>query len=484
MKSNKENAFTIVELVIVIAVIAILAAVIIPVFSSIINSANNAAAQIELRDIKIKIQVNILADNVWKFKDKNDERKIIKIYQNADGTLYTKSTYDYNLADAFNACSELDGYGSFKVDGTNIVYTTKNGDGKAIWRDIVGVDPDTLLIPSEGLRFLLYDDGTYKVAGIGECKDTVIVIPDTYEGKPVTRIGPNAFKNNKNITSIKFSKSITSIDGDAFYGCSGLTGELELPENLERIGESAFYYCSGLTGDLVIPDGVTSISDAAFYGCSGLTGWLIIPESVTSIGTYAFNGCSGLTGELKIPDSVTNIGRSVFYNCSSLESVVLPSNVESIGNEAFRYCSGLTGELKIPDSVTSIDTYAFSGCTGLTGVLDLPDNLEKIHSGAFYGCSGLTGELAIPSKVQFIGENAFSGCSGLTTISISNSLIEIGKDAFVYCSNLETITFMGSVEQWNTIVKDDIGNYETRKYAIVCIDGTIDKDGNVIPNNQ
>lgn len=461
MKSNKKNAFTIVELVIVIAVIAILAAVIIPVFSSIINSANNAAAQIELRDIKIKIQVNILADNVWKFKDKNDERKIIKIYQNADGTLYTKSTYDYNLADAFNACSELDGYGSFKVDGTNIVYTTKNGDGKAIWRDIVGVDPDTLLIPSEGLEFSLYDDGTYKVEGIiDDCKDTVIVIPDTYEGKPVTRIGPRAFKNNKNITSIKFSESITSIDGDAFYGCSGLTG------------------------DLVIPDGVTSISDAAFYGCSGLTGWLIIPESVTSIGTYAFYGCSGLTGELKIPDSVTNIGRSVFYNCSSLESVVLPSNVESIGNEAFRYCSGLTGELKIPDSVTSIDTYAFSGCTGLTGVLDLPDNLEKIHSGAFYGCSGLTGELAIPSNVQFIGENAFSGCSGLTTIYISNSLIEICKNAFVYCSNLETITFMGSVEQWNTIVQDDIGNYETRKYTVVCIDGTIDKDGNVIPNNQ
>ena len=43
MSRKKRNGFTIVELVIVIAVIAILAAVLIPTFSSLINRANEAA---------------------------------------------------------------------------------------------------------------------------------------------------------------------------------------------------------------------------------------------------------------------------------------------------------------------------------------------------------------------------------------------------------------------------------------------------------
>ncbi len=49
---------------------------------------------------------------------------------------------------------------------------------------------------------------------------------------------------------------------------------------------------AGSGGDIVIPaeiDGkeVTSIRWAAFYGCSGITGMMVIPDSVTSIGYYA-----------------------------------------------------------------------------------------------------------------------------------------------------------------------------------------------------
>ena len=44
MKNSNKKGFTIVELVIVIAVIAILAAVLIPTFSSVINKANDSAA--------------------------------------------------------------------------------------------------------------------------------------------------------------------------------------------------------------------------------------------------------------------------------------------------------------------------------------------------------------------------------------------------------------------------------------------------------
>lgn len=49
MLNKKKNAFTITELVIVIAVIAILAAVLIPTFSNVIAKANESAAMQEAR---------------------------------------------------------------------------------------------------------------------------------------------------------------------------------------------------------------------------------------------------------------------------------------------------------------------------------------------------------------------------------------------------------------------------------------------------
>lgn len=51
MKNNKKRGFTIVELVIVIAVIAILAAVLIPTFSNVIAKANESKAMQEARNM-------------------------------------------------------------------------------------------------------------------------------------------------------------------------------------------------------------------------------------------------------------------------------------------------------------------------------------------------------------------------------------------------------------------------------------------------
>ena len=50
MKNTKKRGFTIVELVIVIAVIAILAAVLIPTFSNVIGNAKKSAALQEARN--------------------------------------------------------------------------------------------------------------------------------------------------------------------------------------------------------------------------------------------------------------------------------------------------------------------------------------------------------------------------------------------------------------------------------------------------
>ena len=58
MKRNNKKGFTIVELVIVIAVIAILSAVLIPTFGGIIDQANQSAAQQEARNLYTEYFIN------------------------------------------------------------------------------------------------------------------------------------------------------------------------------------------------------------------------------------------------------------------------------------------------------------------------------------------------------------------------------------------------------------------------------------------
>ena len=308
------------------------------------------------------------------------------------------------------------------------------------------------------------------------------------------------------ITSFSLKEDTKWIGDYAFNGCSGLTGDLIIPDSMYSIGNHAFNGCSGLTGDLIIPDSMYSIGNHAFYGCSGLKGELVIPDLVTTIGEYAFYFCSGLTGDLIIPDSVTSIGSSAFIYCSGLTSVVIGNNVTSIGHYTFKECSGLTGELVIPDSVKSIGIEAFAGCSGLTSVVIgngctsidgstfykctglesilvssrntvydsrencnciietdtntlikgcsgsfIPNSVNIIDRTAFYYCSGLTGDLIIPDSVTKINDSAFYKCSGLTSVVIGNNVTSIGMDTFIYCSGLkgelvipDSVTSIGS----------------------------------------
>ena len=190
---------------------------------------------------------------------------------------------------------------------------------------------------SEGLA---YEEvlGKCIVTGIGTCKDTDIVIPEEYNGKPVVGIKEKSFQNNKNIKSATIPDSVTSIGNYAFYGCDGLTSVV-IGNRVTSIGDYAFRGCDVLAS-VIIPDSVTIIGREAFYGCDGLTN-VVIGNSVTSIGNYAFGSCDGLTSVV-IGNSVTSIGNSAFSDCDRLTSVVIGNSVTSIGNSAFGYCGNLT----------------------------------------------------------------------------------------------------------------------------------------------
>ena len=142
------------------------------------------------------------------------------------------------------------------------------------------------------LDFYPLDDGTYAVS-CGKAKLlSNIVIPSTYNGKAVSTIMEDGFKECTNLKSIVIGNNVTSIGESAFRYCSKLTS-IEIPNSVTSIGNSAFSGCSSLT-NIVIPNSVTSIDNNAFSGCSSLTN-IVIPSSVTSIGYFAFEDCSKLT---------------------------------------------------------------------------------------------------------------------------------------------------------------------------------------------
>ncbi len=346
---------------------------------------------------------------------------------------------------------------------------------------------------SVGLKYE-YDDwyGYYTVVGIGDCKDTDIVIPETYNGKRVRGIGEDAFKNRYKITSISIPKTVKYIRWSAFDGCRNLTSitlgsityipddafsghenlkKVVIPGTVEEIGNmywnsimtGAFENCTSLE-TVIIEDGVEEIGALTFAGCTSLKE-IVIPRSVTDMGRQVFAGCTSLE-RIDIPDSITVLGgdKEWFLDCTGLKSVTIPDSIISISGGVFKGCTGLT-EITIPDGVTEIGEYAFSGCTGLTSIT-IPESVTEIGSGAFEDCSRLT-EIHIPDSVMAgMYSGVFSGCTGLieiedgvsyvnnwvvdcdesvSEVTLREGTVGIGYSAFSECSQLNSITLPNSL---------------------------------------
>ena len=150
----------------------------------------------------------------------------------------------------------------------------------------------------------------------------------------VTRIGPEVFNNNNNLTAVTFPASLTSIGVKAFYGCMNLK-DVAIPES--------------------VPD--TGIGEMAFYGCMGLAdadGFVVVRNYVHYYG--------GDKGDVTVPEGVAVVGRMAFsyevIDNTDLKSVRLPVSVTSISVGAFLRCTALT-EMYIPKSVSVIMVNAF-----------------------------------------------------------------------------------------------------------------------------
>lgn len=272
-----------------------------------------------------------------------------------------------------------------------------------------------------------------------------------------------------------------------FYGCSNLTGEIELPElttlsgyghfqgckkitkvldlgHITGIADSMFYGCTSLT-DVTLPSGITGFwSTQNFYQCSNLVHCTLDLPNLTSIGgRYTFADCSKLVGEVNFPSlttisgyghfrntkitkvlslgSITAIMGTMFYSCTALTDVTIPSTVTTIQAEAFRYCSSLVNISLYMPNVTTIGDRAFGNCLLTDGEVNMPA-LTSLGYNNFGGTS--IKKVLNLGSITTIGSQTFYKCTKLVEATVPATVTSIGQEAFRDCSVLSILKVLAT----------------------------------------
>lgn len=172
--------------------------------------------------------------------------------------------------------------------------TTNNAEDEAEPAAASTPEPAAAVTPTDAGAFEYEElnDGTIIITGLKDTTLETMVIPQQIDGKQVTSIRMDAFRDCSNLISVTIPDSVTSIGDKAFINCGSLTSVI-IPDSVTSIGGGAFGKCRSLTS-VTIPDSVTRILPKTFQDCSSLT-VVTIPDSVTFIAPAAFSDCSSLT---------------------------------------------------------------------------------------------------------------------------------------------------------------------------------------------
>ncbi len=191
---------------------------------------------------------------------------------------------------------------------------------------------------------------------------TSIVIPDEYEGVPVTAVADFAAVNLEYVTEIKIGKNVKEISDWAF-GNSKKIIEFDVDESNPYICDiDGVIYTADMKTLLFYPPSGNVKTEKDGDGNEIRTISYTVPEGVETIRSKAFYKCYELT-EISLPSTLKSIEEKAFFRCN-LQKIMLPDGLETIGKDAFAFCSAVQS-LRVPESVKQIDEYAFFCCTSM-----------------------------------------------------------------------------------------------------------------------
>lgn len=294
--------------------------------------------------------------------------------------------------------------------------------------------------------FTYTDDGTsititdYPTAATGP-----VEIPETIDGKPVTVIGFQAFRD-----------------------CGGITS-MTIPSHVTTIRQSAFYDCSSL-GSVSIPPSVTSIGDAAFSRCPGLRS-VTIPSA--RVGAIAFQYCVSLTSVTFLSGS--NIGMQAFsIGCYALRSAIFMADAPLIDSSVFPTDSGFA-------------VYYLNGASGFTtpvwhGYPSFPGVSPQFTSAP----PPATGELGKAYAHSCTATGAPAPTFAVTAGALPGGLVLSANGEFAGSPDVEGV-FTGTITAHNGFPPDTTQDFliDTREWVYLTSEpfhGTVAGAGKFLPN--
>ena len=198
---------------------------------------------------------------------------------------------------------------------------------------------------SEGFTVALNPDNkSYSIAGKENCTESVLVIPETIDGLPVTGIASEAFKDCTSIVSVILPTTVTSIGANAFYNCTALKGFNTL-EYITNIGENAFYGCTNLVLSINVK---TNEMLQDVFACGALKIKIKVPagDSIANTGTLTLPATTEYLEIVGSDETLNNV-----YIVSYAKETVL-SNIH------FENAIGGTG-LQLYSETVTLDKFGF-----------------------------------------------------------------------------------------------------------------------------
>lgn len=255
------------------------------------------------------------------------------------------------------------------------------------------------------------------------------------------KIISNVYENGKGV--ITFDGDVTKVENqpfDSFYIKDVVS--VKLPNSVKEIGAYAFYNTHGGLSEIYLGDGITSIGAEAFACCSFEN--IDLPENLEYIGEDAFRSCKNLN-KINIPDKVGFIGQGAFYGCKALRNItgkcVAEDNQSIVCNNTLIYVTpddNMT-EYTTPNGVSNIGSYLFCSSNddfpNLKNIY-IQNGVLKIGDRAF--CD-IKANISVPTNIKYIGESAFASCSNLISVDLQD-ITYLGNFAFSWCKNLKRVT--------------------------------------------
>ena len=508
MKRNGKRGFTIVELVVVIAVVAILAAVLIPTFASVIKKAN----------------VN---NDVVLVKELNDGLRIEEVGGKKNNTmtdaLNVAKDYGFEVEKLTPRSS-----GEILWDSVNNRFALLDENGNAVYKDesktlSSGADLWKIVADAEGVaantEYSSYIKGNATIAtltvtngvDVGENIVNELTYKNTTGTAKTVTIRTNSFDTTLTINDSStqgkiyhynnLGKLIITDCAMESYHEMGIVGYAELqnghlvveenasinllfansqdPANLKITNNGTITYAQASNDDVKQSNTISgvdfnrenaaTVSDTDIQqavqethqsNCEHAN--IVVSKEAkdptcTETGLTVEKSCADCHKVLIAQEVVPTIAHTLTHTAAKAATCTEDGNIEywtcSVCGKLFAD-AGATQETTVNDvniPATGNHTYVNHQCVcgtaepGWEGFAGKVDANGRLKDGVFENNTDIT-SIIIPEGVTEIGNSAFKKCTNLTSVTISSTVERIGEQAFNGCTKLSSITIPSTVK--------------------------------------